>query len=77
LLREELLIQKNLEKDYSADVPEGLQTLNLQDLEVLEHYYNIDEGLRQNSKQSKELLKLIKQAKHWDKPENERKWFHI
>ena len=39
LLRQELLIQKKLEKDQEADVPEGLQSMSLSDLEVIEHYY--------------------------------------
>eukprot|EP00347_Sterkiella_histriomuscorum_P015336 403357409 len=77
LLRQELLLQKNLENDNEADVREGLQTMNVKDLEVIEHYYNQDVNLKEVSKRQKEILKLIKQAKHWDKPENERKWFHI
>ncbi len=76
-MRQELLIQKNLEKDLEADVPEGLQTMNVNDLEVIEHFYNTDGSLKETSKRQKEIMKLIKQAKHWDKPENERKWFHI
>ena len=51
--------------------------MNINDLEVIEHYYQVDQGLREASKRSKEILKLVKQTKHWDKPENERKWFHI
>lgn len=42
LLREELLIQKNLENDLEADVPEGLQTMSVHDLEVIEHFYQND-----------------------------------
>jgi hypothetical protein len=44
LLREELLLQKQLDKDLqkSAESQEGLQTMNVYDLEVLEHYYNVN-----------------------------------
>ena len=45
LLRQELTIQKSLDKDVEADVQEGLQTMNIHDLEVIEHYYNIDPNL--------------------------------
>jgi len=41
LLRDEIALQKNLEKDL-VDVNEGLQTMNINDLDVLEHYYSID-----------------------------------
>jgi len=77
LLRQELIIQKNLEKDMEADVQEGLQTMNVKDLEVIEHVYATDPNLKEISKRQKEITKLIRQAKHWDKPENERKWFYI
>jgi hypothetical protein len=66
-----------LESETQADTSEGLQTMNINDLEVIEHYYQVDQGLQEASKRSKEILKLVKQTKHWDKPENERKWFHI
>ena len=45
LLRHELTIQKSLEKDAEADVSEGLQTMSIHDLEVVEHYYNVDPNL--------------------------------
>ncbi|CDW74326.1 UNKNOWN [Stylonychia lemnae] len=77
LMREELLLQKNLEKDVEANVREGLQTMSVHDLEVIDYLYNNDINLKEVSKRSKEIQKLIKQAKHWDKPEKERKWFHI
>ena len=51
--------------------------MHIRDLEVIEHYYTSDEILQEASKRHKELLKLMKQARHWDKPETERKWFHI
>jgi hypothetical protein len=51
--------------------------MSLSDLEVIEHYYQSDQQLREASKRQKELTKLIRQVKQWDKPENERKWFHI
>jgi hypothetical protein len=53
--------------------------MQLSDLEVIEYYYveSGDEQLKEVSKRSKEIVKLIKQAKYWDKPEKERKWFHI
>ena len=58
-------------------MPEGLQTVSVRDLEVIEHLYGSDPNLRETSKRQKEVMKLIRQAKHWDKPENERKWFYI
>lgn len=51
--------------------------MNSNDLEVIEHFYHTDVNLKEISKRQKEILKLIKQARNWDKPENERKWFHI
>ena len=47
LLRHELLIQKKLDKDIDAagTATEGLQTINVYDLEVIEHYYASDHGL--------------------------------
>ena len=51
--------------------------MSIHDLDVIEHYYNSDETLIEASKRHKEINKLIKQAKHWDKPETERKWFYI
>ncbi len=51
--------------------------MNIRDLEVIEHFYNNDVNLKDTSKREKEILKLVKEAKHWDKPENERKWFYI
>jgi hypothetical protein len=45
LLRHELTIQKSLEKDTEANVSEGLQTMSIHDLEVVEHYYNVDPNL--------------------------------
>jgi len=66
-----------LEKDYKADVAEGLQTINVDDIEIIEHYYNSDFALKESSKKQKEISKLTKQAKHWNKPEKERKWFHL
>jgi hypothetical protein len=50
LLRHELTIQKSLEKDTEADVSEGLQTMSIHDLEVVEHYYNVDPNLQEVSK---------------------------
>lgn len=66
-----------MEKDYKADVAEGLQTINVDDIEIVEHYYNSDFTLKESSKKQKEIFKLIRQAKHWNKPEKERKWFHL
>ena len=60
LLRQELTIQKSLEKDTEADVREGLQTISINDLEVVEHYYNVDPNLQEVSKRQREILKLIK-----------------
>ena len=45
LLRHELTIQKSLEKDLETDATEGLQTMSIHDLEVIEHYYNVDPNL--------------------------------
>ena len=45
LLRHELTIQKSLEKETEANVSEGLQTMSIHDLEVVEHYYNVDPNL--------------------------------
>ena len=45
LLRHELTIQKSLDKDVEANVSEGLQTMSIHDLEVIEHYYNVDPNL--------------------------------
>ena len=70
-------MQKQLDKSIQGHEKEGLQTMNIYDLDVLEHYYNIDQNLQSVSKRSKEILKLIGQAKHLDKPEKERKWFHF
>ena len=50
LLRHELTIQKSLEKDVDANVSEGLQTMSIHDLEVVEHYYNVDPNLQEVSK---------------------------
>ena len=50
LLRHELTIQKSLEKDVDANVTEGLQTMSIHDLEVVEHYYNVDPNLQEVSK---------------------------
>ncbi|TNV84738.1 hypothetical protein FGO68_gene16543 [Halteria grandinella] len=77
LLRSEIQMQKSLDAQVESEASEGLQTMNVNDLEVIEHYYNTDTQLIEVSKRHKELLKLIKQAKHLDKPETERKWFHI
>ena len=60
LLREELLLQKQLEHEIDQDLKEGLQTMNVYDLEVIEHYYNTDENLMNTSKRQREILKLIK-----------------
>lgn len=45
-----MILQKNLEKEMDADVPEGLQTMNVKDLEVIEHYYHGDVNLKEVSK---------------------------
>lgn len=50
LLRHELTIQKSLEKDVDTNVSEGLQTMSIHDLEVVEHYYNVDPNLQEVSK---------------------------
>ena len=39
LLKKEIQIQNELEKDYEADVPEGLQTMRLADVQMVLNYY--------------------------------------
>jgi len=51
--------------------------MNVKDLEVIEFFYHDNYNLKEVSKRTMEILNLIKQAKNWDKPEKERKWFHI
>ena len=50
LLENEIAIQKQLEKDVEVDVPEGLQTWTLSNIELIDNYYSLDEGLLSNSK---------------------------
>jgi hypothetical protein len=50
LLENEIAIQKQLEKDVEVDVPEGLQTWTLSNIELIDDYYSLDEGLLSNSK---------------------------
>ncbi len=42
LLRQEISMQKSLDKDHMANNKEGLQSMSIHDLEVIEHYYSID-----------------------------------
>lgn len=60
LLREEILLQKELDQDVEADVKEGLQTMSVSDLEVIEFFYQDNYNLKEVSKRSKEILNLIK-----------------
>lgn len=50
MLREELILQKKLEKELLGDEKEGLQTMDVYDLEVIEHYYKTDQNLKETSK---------------------------
>ena len=50
LLENEIAIQKQLEKGADVDVPEGLQTWTLSNIELIDNYYSFDEGLLSKSK---------------------------
>ena len=76
LLKKEVDLQKELEKDFDADVPEGLQTMSVQDVIQVEHLYLNSDALASASNKSKEVLGLMHEVKNWNKPEKERKWFH-
>lgn len=58
------------------DVPEGLQTWSLSNIELVDNYYAFDDSLLSKSKRAKEIQGLISVCKNWDKPEKARKWFH-
>lgn len=77
LLQREIDIQKELDKDLEANVTEGLQTMNLQDVATIENFYNYSEHLQSNSTNLDQILRMIDQAKYWDKSEKDRKWFHF
>jgi hypothetical protein len=54
LLENEVVIQKQLEKETeAADVPEGLQTWTLSNIDLIENYYHYDEDLLTKSKNRK------------------------
>jgi len=76
LLKKEVDLQKELEKDFDADVPEGLQTMSVQDVIQVEHLYLNSDALASASNKYKEVLGLMHQVKDWNKSEKERKWFH-
>ena len=77
LLRNEIDLQKRLETDYDADVPEGLQSLRKDEIELMENYYKTNSELQSATTRSKEVLSLSKQCMYWDASEKERKWFHF
>jgi len=77
LLTKEVALQKKLEGDYDADVPEGLQTWKMSDIESIENLYLYEESLASVTPRTKEILSLINQCKHWSRPEADRKWFHF
>jgi hypothetical protein len=53
LMKNEIALQKKLEKDYDTDVPEGLQSLGVNDVEFIEKIYQSDEQLGRVSHRSK------------------------
>ena len=59
LLRIEIATQKKFDSDYDADIPEGLQTMSLTDILLIEKYYQNDSGLQNCSRNQRELLNLI------------------
>ena len=77
LLRYEIELQKKLEIDYDADVPEGLQSLKKEEVELIENYYKTNTELQNATSRSREVLSLTKQCIYWDQSEKERKWFHF
>lgn len=76
LLKQEIEIQIQLEKDLEENVPEGLQLWTLSNVEMLSILYTCDEQMLSKSSRSKEINQLLYKCKNWDKPEIERKWFH-
>lgn len=77
MLRYEIELQKRLETDYDADVPEGLQSLRKDEIVLIENYYKTNSELQTTTSRSKEILSLSKQVMYWDQSEKERKWFHF
>ena len=77
LLLHEIAVQKKLDGDLDADVPEGLQTWSLNEINGLAQLYEGENLLLSHSKRANEILNLIQQCKNWSKPEKERKWFHF
>ena len=80
LLVAEIDVQKKLEKEIlnAGHLDEGLQTMSVKDVEVVAHYYEGgDAGLGEATKNGRKVRKLLKEARYWDKPMKERKWFHI
>lgn len=59
LLRHEIATQKQLDGDFDADVPEGLQTVSLSDISLIERYYENSPELLQKSQHQREVLSLI------------------
>ena len=47
LMKQEIALQEKLEKDYDADVPEGLQTLSINDVDFIELLYKNDANFLQ------------------------------
>ena len=46
-MKQEIALQEKLEKDYDADVPEGLQTLSINDVDFIEMLYKNDANFLQ------------------------------
>ena len=76
LLLQEIDMQKKLEGDLDADVPEGLQLWTLSDLNAIANLYEMDEELKHKSKKMKQIKQLMNNCKNWNRTETERKWFH-
>ena len=49
----------------------------LSDLLTIVSIYEKSEGLKEVSLRKSEIISLAEQAQHWDKKENDRKWFHF
>ena len=58
--------------ELDNSVQEGLQTMSLYDVEVIQNVYR-----KNDTPKKKEIVDLIDQMKHWNKDEKDRKWFHF
>ena len=58
-LRKEIETQKKYENDYDTDLPDGLISLNLNDLLFIEKCYQNDEQLTKTSLNQYEIMSLI------------------